>query len=451
MTAVSARILVLFAIAFSCLLPNGASAQAPGLTQAALIGDAVSEADSPKYGDVGEAIKRFNNRDQLGAQQFLEAARRKDEKLPPVGLLIAKMYLLSGQGPAARAALEKAVMEDAGDDPEPYLLLAEDAVSTGRIIEGDALFDKAVKEIAAYAKNPKRKRQFEIRAYRGRAAVSQRRRKWDQAAADLKKLVELDPENAEAHRQLGMVSFWLNDAKGGYQNFVTAKKLNPKLPSPYVQAGVMYDALAKSAESLKSFEAAYAENKTDETTLVAYANALVRSGDLAKAETILKQAQAAAPSSLNVWLLSGVTARMMNKPDVAEQALSRALTISPTNTDVLGQLAQLLIGNEDEAKKNRARECAIANQRLNENSSDANITLAWVLFNAGDLQNASQALQNGLRAGTLSPDSSVLVAKILLERDDKTNARNLLENALKNDQGIFVMREEATAMLAKLK
>ncbi len=120
-----------------------------------LIGDAVSEADSPKYGDVGEAIKRFNNRDQLGAQQFLEAARRKDEKLPPVGLLIAKMYLLSGQGPAARAALEKAVMEDASDDPEPYLLLAEDAVSTGRIIEGDALFDKAVKEIAAYAKNPK--------------------------------------------------------------------------------------------------------------------------------------------------------------------------------------------------------------------------------------------------------------------------------------------------------
>ena len=42
-----------------------------------LIGDAVSDPGT-RYADVDEAIKRFTNRDPLGAQQFLEAALRKN-------------------------------------------------------------------------------------------------------------------------------------------------------------------------------------------------------------------------------------------------------------------------------------------------------------------------------------------------------------------------------------
>ncbi len=300
-------------------------------------------------------------------------------------------------------------------------------------------------------RTPRRKRQFEIRAYRGRAAVSQRRRKWDQAAADLKKLVELDPENAEAHRQLGMVNFWLNDAKAGYAGFVTAKKLNPKLPSPYVQAGVMYDALAKSAESLKSFEAAYAENKTDETTLVAYANALVRSGDLPKADSILKQAQAAAPNSLNVWLLSGVAARMMNKPDVAEQAFSCALTLSPTNTDVLGQLAQLLIGQEDEAKK-----IALANVR-SRTSASTKIVPTRTSRSPGccskpaTYKTPRKPYKTASAPARSAPTPASWSPRFSWSATTKPTPATCWKTRVKNDQGIFVMREEATAMLAKLK
>src|SRR5436190_21582241 len=70
--------------------------QAQGLTTQMLIGDAVDTTSLAKYTDVDEAIKRFMNRDVLAARQFLEAAKKKDQNLPPVDLLLAKMYFIGG-------------------------------------------------------------------------------------------------------------------------------------------------------------------------------------------------------------------------------------------------------------------------------------------------------------------------------------------------------------------
>ena len=63
-------------VAIAVLLIAGRIASAQ-ITTDQLIGDSVSDATT-KYSDVDEAIKRFNNRDVLGARQFLEAASRKN-------------------------------------------------------------------------------------------------------------------------------------------------------------------------------------------------------------------------------------------------------------------------------------------------------------------------------------------------------------------------------------
>src|SRR5262245_35233518 len=93
------------------------------LTTEVLIGDSVSD-PGPRYSDADEAIKRFTNRDPLGAQQFLETALRKNPSLPPVDLLLAKMYLLSGDAASGLGSLEKTAAEHPGD-PEPYVILAD--------------------------------------------------------------------------------------------------------------------------------------------------------------------------------------------------------------------------------------------------------------------------------------------------------------------------------------
>ncbi len=419
----------------------------------ALIGDSVSNPKDSRYSNVAEAIQRFRNRDQLAARNFLERAREADPKLPPVGVLMAKLQLLSGNAAGVRPALEQAVQEDSAGDPEPYLLLAEEALAGQRTIEADALFDKAVELINAYDANAKRKRQFEIRAYRGRAIINERRQDWEQAESDLRKWIEQDPEEASAYQRLGQVLFqYQSDDKDrlGFEAFTKAKELNKELPSPYVSAALMYSRNGKTARAMESFEKAFSESGTDQTTLIAYAQALVKANQLQKAESVLKKAREVAANVDSVWLLSGVAARMAGDTAAAEKYLMQALSLSPMNRDVLNQLSLVLLESEAEGSKARALQFAQLNQQLNQNNPDINVTLAWVLFQNGDARNATAALRQGLQGGALSPDGSYLLAKILLVRDDKTNAKRLLESALKSDQGIFVDRKDAEKILGTL-
>ena len=426
-----------------------ASSTSGQITTEVLIGDAVSEPNDPRFSDVGEAIKRFSSNDLLGATTFLEAARQKNKSLPPVNLMLAKMHFLSGNAPSGQASLEQAVTED-GTDPEPYLILGEQAFQVGQTIIADALFNRAVDLATAYEANPKRKRNFEIRARAGRASIAERRTNWTQAEADLRAWLQVEPDSANAHERLGQVLFMQDKASEGYTSFVEAHKLNEKLPNPLVAAALMYDRLDKPAEAQQSFERAYAENKTDETTLLAYSQWLIKQGDIPKAETILASAQKAAPKSANVWLLSGVAAKMAGKPGPAEQFLMQALNLAPSNRDVYNQLALLLIEQPEPEKKNRAREFAAINHRLNENNPDVNVTLAWVLFQLKQSRQATAALQSAFQKGALSADANFLVAKLLIQRGDNENAKKFLDAALAF-KGIFVQRAEAEALREQLK
>ena len=120
--------------------PVGAGdAQAQTITTQMLIGDAVYARFAHRYTDVDQAIKCFINRDVLAARQFLEAAKKKDPTLPPVDLLLAKMYFSAEtRRPDARRWKRRRL--ETPDDPEPILILADQALQQGRTIEADALY-----------------------------------------------------------------------------------------------------------------------------------------------------------------------------------------------------------------------------------------------------------------------------------------------------------------------
>lgn len=429
------------------VMPQVASAQ---ITPTSLIGDSVSAPDSPRYSDVAEAIKRFQNRDLLGAKQFLETALRKDPKLPPVSVMLAKMHLITGNGSAIRPALEQSVTE-APDDPEPYLLLGEQSLAANQIIEADALFDKAVALIEKFDSNAKRKRNFQIRAYRGRAAVAQRRKKFEQAESDLRAWLEVDPDDANAHNLMGQVLFMLDKDREGFDAFTKAKELNDESPSPYVSAATMYELKGSRKDAIAAFERAMKNDPNNEVAIVRYSTTLLKNGDTKKAMQVLNAARKALPESFNVALLSGVAARMDGNEQEAIKHLVAGLALSPSNRDVLNQLAMANMALGDEGGKQRARQFAITNAKLSPKNPDVNVTLAWVLYQMGDAEQASNALRNGLQAGALGSDASYLVAQLLLDRNQTDNARKLLASALANDQGIFIKKAEAEKLLSSLK
>ena len=243
---------VLVCAAWSIVMGGADNARAQTMTTQMIIGDAVDTNNLAKYTDVDEAIKRFINRDVLAARQFLETAKKKDPNLPPVDLMLAKMYFLAGNPVAGRAAIEKTAMDNP-DDPEPYLILGDQAMQQGRTIEADALYEKGLEAIAKFNGSSKRKRNFEIRGRAGRAGVAQRRKNWDQAVSDLRALLKIDPENARAHNFLGQTLFMQKQYQEGYNEFEQAKKLDKNQPDPNVATALMYDQLKTPAKAENSF------------------------------------------------------------------------------------------------------------------------------------------------------------------------------------------------------
>jgi tetratricopeptide (TPR) repeat protein len=195
-------------------------------------------------------------------------------------------------------------------------------------------------------------------------------------------------------------------------------------------------------------------NKTDPATVTAYAQWLIKQGTaqtLPKAEALLADARKANPGNLNLLILSGVAARMGKKMKPAEDYFIEALGIAPANSDVINQLALLLIEQADQGKRDRALQFAGMNAQINAQNSDAQITLAWVLYQLGRVADAQQALTQGMNLGTPSPDSSYLVAKILMDQNKTDGAKQLLKAALDQESpGIFIYRQDAQAAYDKL-
>jgi tetratricopeptide (TPR) repeat protein len=438
-------------VTVAALLAAGRSATAQ-ITTKDLIGDAVSDA-STKYPDVDEAIKRFNNRDVLGARQFLEAANSKNNSLPPIDLTLAKMFLMSGNTGAGQASLEKTVIDNPGD-PEAYLILADQSTQASHMIESEALYEKALTLIDKFDGNAKRKRNFVIRARNGHSIVAERRKNWQTTIDDLQALLQVDPDNAMAHYRLGRALFMQGKSKDGYDQFVKASELDKEMLNPYVASALVYEQLGKRPEAQKAFDRAMAANKSDIKVLTSYASWLLQTGDESKAESVLADARKIEPENLDVLSLSGVAARMAKKLKPAEDYFMAALRLSPSNGGVTNQLALLLVDQPDDAKRQRAVEFAKINAMLRPESPEANVTLAWVLYQTGNNRDAGAALQKALQSGSLGPDSSYLVAKLLYDQGNQADAaKQFLARALDpaaNGGGLFILRDDAEALKAKI-
>ena len=137
---------------------------------------------------------------------------------------------------------------------------------------------------------------------------------------------------------------------------------------------------------------------------------------------------------------------MGKKMKPAEDYFIEALGIAPANGDVINQLALLLIEQPAKDKRERALQFAGMSAQLNNQNADAQITLAWVLYQLGRVADAEQALRSGLNLGNPSPDSSYLVAKILMDQNKAEPAKQMLKAALEHESpGIFVYRADAQA------
>lgn len=419
------------------------------LTVENLIGNAVSLSNQ-QYPDVDKAIQRFKNGDTQGAKEFLEIAKQKYPKLPPVDLILAKLQVIARNGPAARVYLEQTVTENP-TDPEAYLILGDIAFTEGRTTEANALFEKAQALSQAFTENEKRKQDFEIRVLAGLAAVKEKRQLWAEAQALLTKWVGLNPDSSAAHLRLGNTLFRLKKPTEAFNEFKKARDLQPDSSHPYILLGQLYTQDKEVDKARTSFERAYAEEQKNEATATAYAEWLIQQNNLDKAQEVVTAMRTEKPDSVTALLLDGVVAKLRRQSKAAEDALVKVLTIEPGNAGATNLLALILAESDKSADQDKALGYAQVNSRQFPNAPQANVTLAWVLHRMGRTNEALQVLGRVAQTN-LNADSAYLVAKILVDQGRKENAQQVLEQVLKQaGTGMFLYRRDAEELLKEVK
>ena len=420
------------------------------LTTEKLIGNAVSLANRD-YPEIDSAIRRFRNNDFQGAMEYLKQAKEKYPKLPPTNVTMAKMQLAARNSKAVRFLLERAVVEHP-DDPEAFLLLADQAFMGGRITESQALFEMVDPLVQKFDENQRRKKNFVIRVIAGRSAVAERRQQWDQAYELLNKWIEVDPDSAAAHQRLGVTLFRLKKSRKSLDEFTKARELNPDVAHPFVILGQLFSQDDDKVKAKKAYERAYQEDKSNAKVAQAYVEWLIQEGELDQAQAVAATLREQSPDSVIALLLDGIVAQMQGNAERAEQSLTKILTLDPSNAMARNILALLLIESDNDADRERALRHAQMNAERFEKSVHANITLGWVLYKLERGSEAQAALQKGAQSGQLQTDSAYLVAKILSGQEgQKENATRTLEQVLKQKKGLFLFRRDAEKLLAELK
>ena len=442
------RFLVMLAACVA--LGRGTTAEAQ-VTAKTLVGKAVS--DDSQYKEITSAIERFGNRYLDGCAAILERARNNNSKLPPPGVMMAMLWLSANQLAPARAALEETAVKFPGD-PEPYLMLADLAFQERQVTDSSVLFDRATQLTAAFAENPKRKRDFEIRCHAGTAAVAEARGQWETAQKQLTAWLALDPDNAGAHFRLGNVLFRIGKETEALDEFKQARKLDANALQPELALARLYDETKKRDVAKKWIELALKAAPDDPAVLLASAQWYLGQNDLKMAQAIADRVLTLDAKSLDGRIVRGVIARVARDYATAEKFFNEAHVQSPGNFAASNSLALVLIESPDKAAQQRAVEMAEANAaRYREDSPqqiNAITSLAWVYYKLGRREDAEKILDQIARNNALTSDGAYYVAKLLADRGEKDRARAILEEVLTNE-AVFATRPDASDLLTKLK
>jgi len=420
------------------------------LTKENLIGKSVSLSNEG-YDEIDKAIQRFRNGDSGGALEFLKTAKEKYPKLPPVDTLYAKMHFAVRNANAIKAGLvylERSVANNP-DDPEAYLIFADQAFNGRRITEAQALFQMVDPLVQKFSENTKRKQNFTIRLLAGHAAVAESRQQWDQAQEWLEKWVEVAPESAAAHQRLGSTLFQNDKPREAFEMFTKGRELNSELQHPYVALAQLFSRAGDTAKAQKAFEKAYEEDKNDAKTSRAYAEWLIQQGKLDQAQTIAKALLDQDANSITALLLDGIVAQMQGQTEQAKQSMTKIISLDPSHFTATDLLALILIQSNDVANQERALKYANMNSRNFPNSPGANITRAWILHQLGRTAEFKAAIQKVGRSN-VPLDSAFLIAKIMVSQDKKDAAIREIDRLLQIKSGLFIFRREAEELLNKL-
>jgi tetratricopeptide (TPR) repeat protein len=281
----------------------------------------------------------------------------------------------------------------------------------------------------------------------------------DLAIPELKKIVELDPNNVEARANLGVLLFFRGEYADAVPQLQTAINLQPNLWKVQSLLGFAEEHTADLADARKDLEAAFPmleERKLKIEVGLDLVGLYTASSELDKASGLISQLKSAYPDAPEVLYaayrtyanLSGESMLSLSlvAPDSAQmhQLLAheeiregntngaiaqyrKAIAIDPHLPGVHFELAELLRTSQDPTVEKEAEKEYHTAVGENPHDVKAICALAEMAEAKGDTQQAFDGFSKAVALQQGDADAKLGLAKVLVEMDQPDKALSLLE------------------------
>ncbi|MDD3590118.1 MAG: tetratricopeptide repeat protein [Thermoguttaceae bacterium] len=432
--------LAALAVSASLLVSTAWAQNEPNATKENASGQAASSSE-PQDPDAQvnpktlAAIDLYAQGDVEGAYNLFKQVYDENPDSDPPGVLLAILHSHAGKFLEMRRALEESA-EDYPADPEAYLQLAGIDAREGRFLEARLLIERAEALIDAYKEyrpeTTTRHEYLKEEALTMRANLAERRERYEEARTIVQKILDANPENAQAFWNLGYLSMKLKDYDAAEKAYDAAAKLNSELWPGWLQVATSLDKedlVDEGKARITKLEEMIANAPKSQRAQVA--RLYLRWNMIEEAGKIIAQfVEDNDEKDLDRWLLSGWVALYASQFAAAEENFRNATLVAPNNFEASNGLALAMLDQNNKGKLGTALQIAARNYRAYPDNLEAAVTYAWTLFLSGYEKEADEIFGPILSSGQMTATVAYYLAEIANRREDKSLANTLLKLAL---------------------
>jgi tetratricopeptide (TPR) repeat protein len=392
-------------------------------------------------------VYRFKNDPGKAAQSFEQALALSPGHVPTL-VWLADVHLAQNETDAAQPLLQKARTLDPGSGAVLFGLgrvalarqqyaqavtYLEDALSRGpqatRIHYPLALAYRGLGDRAKAEEHLKLRGEVDLppadpllaelggllgnaAAYETRASKAMEERQWSEAAANLRKAVEIAPDNAQSRLNLGTSLFMLEDADGALEQYRAALHLSPALAQAHFGVGVVMEGRGRDREAIESFEAAVKSQPDYAEAQFSLANALRRTGRVKESLTHYEEVLRSNPAVSQASFGYAMGLVRLGRYAEARARLEDGMKQFSDQPGFAHALARVLAAAPDDRVRDGARALTIMNELLKSQRTIAMAeTMAMALAESRRFDEAVRWQQDAITAATEGKRSD-LAAKL---------------------------------------
>jgi tetratricopeptide (TPR) repeat protein len=314
-----------------------------------------------------------------------------------------------------------------------------------------------------FAQTNSTEQQIEAHSQKAHAFLAEQRP--DQAIPEFQAIVALDPNNVDAHGNLGVLLFFRNDYAGAVPHLRAAVTAKPDLWKIQGLLGLAEGRLGDGDASRRDLEIAF-PNLTEEKFKFEVGHAMIDSytatGDLEKAATVASTLLAAQPTDTSLLYLSyrlysdladkATLTLALTVPDSAQMHLvmahelarhgdeapaisnyREAIRLDPKLPGAHFELGALLYNSLEENRRAQAEAEFKAALAANPNDEKSLLMLGMIAAKHEDTKAAQGYFSRALQLQPDDADANLEMAKLLITMNQTEKAQQLLEHALQID------------------